>query len=162
MKLHEIRTAIRESAAEYWNYIPEGPLFNYNLGTSDGSAQVFGWHDARAVLEDDVDIALEFGMSDDPFDHKEKWTEDWAHFPDTQIVGFYCDVFYRGALVDRVLLTSVDGGRATLPLPDRKRDGSGWTVNDWPHELARLVNDLHGRRDFEDYFERSGIEKLPA
>ncbi|MBT9608143.1 hypothetical protein [Microbacterium sp.] len=161
MKLHEIRQEIRESMAEYWNYIPQGPLFNYNLGNSGDQAQVFGWHDARAVLEHDVDIALEFGMSDDPFDNKENWTEEWSQFPDNKIRAFYCDVFYRGALVDRVLLASVDGHRATLPLPAR-RPGGGWTVEDWPYQVARVVDDLHGHRDFEDYFRRSGIEKLPA
>ncbi|MDQ0649513.1 hypothetical protein QFZ53_003709 [Microbacterium natoriense] len=160
MQLHEIWAKISESWDEWWNYIPEGPLYNYNLGTSNGGASVFGWHDARAILNEDVDIAIEWGMSEDPFENRRDYKPEWAPFPDPTAHLCYADIFYRGALVDRVLMASVDGGRAYLPAPEHK-DGK-LIVMDRPYQLVRLINDITGTRDFESYFERSGIYKWPA
>lgn len=160
MQLHEIWDEIRKSYGEYWSYIPEGPLFNYNLGTSNGVATVYGWHDARAVLVHDVDIALEWGMSDDPFERKLDYRPAWAPFPDSVVSLFYADVFYRGSLVIRETLASVDGGRAVLPVP-QTREGK-LTAMDRPYQLARVIDDIMGHREFESYFERSGIYKWPA
>ncbi|AWB88530.1 hypothetical protein C2138_02275 [Salinibacterium hongtaonis] len=121
---------------------------------------VSGYHSARAVLVDDLDVSIEYGMTSDPFGSRENWTEPWSAFPDPKIRGEYCDVFYRGALVDRIHLASVDGGRATLPLPQRKDDE--WVVMDWPFRVARLVDSFNNGNEFEDYVKRSGIRKLPA
>lgn len=160
MKLYEIHTTIAGTWDDHWNVLNEGPLFNYNLGTINDVATVAGFHSGRAVLLDDVDIAIEYGMSIDPFGNRGNWTESWAPFPDPNIVGEYCDIYYRGALVDRVVLASVDGGRATLPMPE-KRDGK-WIAMDRPYQLARLVDSFTSGREFEGYFKRSGIRKWPA
>ncbi|TQK19110.1 hypothetical protein FBY40_1601 [Microbacterium sp. SLBN-154] len=160
MQLHEIWKEIIESHEGYWNYIPRGPLFNYNLGTSNGAAWVAGYHDARAVLLHDVDIALEFGMDSNIWQEREPAKPEWAPFADREVFFVWCDIMYRGSLVDRVELASVDGGRATLPFPE-KRDGE-WIVMDRPYHLARVIDDIQGGREFEEYFERSGIRKWPA
>lgn len=160
MQLHEIWDKISESWSDWWNYLPEGPLFNYNLGTTDDAASVFGWHEARAVLIEDVDIAIEWGMSSDPFDRRSDFKPEWAPFPDESVALCYADIFYRGSLVERVSIASVDGGRAYLPTPDRKDDQ--WIVMDRSYQLARVINDITDTRDFESYFERSGIRKWPA
>jgi hypothetical protein len=160
MNLYALRKLIGETWSDHWNLINDGPQYNYNLGTINDVATVTGWHHARAVLTEDVDVALEFGMTDDPFGHRENWRADWAPFADPKVSGEYCDVFYRGALVDRVHLVSVDGGRAILPLPHH-REGQ-WTVMDWDYTVARLVDDLTGHREFATYFENSGIYKWPA
>lgn len=160
MQLHEIWKKVSESWSDWWNYLPEGPLFNYNLGTSGGDAAVYGWHDVRAVLIEDVDIAIEWGMSADPFERRQDYTPEWAPFPDRSVELCYADLFYRGALVDRVSIASVDGGRAYLPTP--KRRDEGWVVMDRPYQLVRLINDIMGGREFDSYFERSGIHKWPA
>lgn len=160
MQLHEIWAKISESWDEWWNYIPEGPLYNYNLGTSDGIATVLGWHDGRAVLNEDVDIAIEWGMSADPFESRRDFKPDWAPFPDRSVQLCYADVFYRGSLVERVSIASVDGGRAYLPTPEWRDDR--WVVMDRPYQLVRLINDITDTREFESYFERSGIYKWPA
>jgi hypothetical protein len=160
MKLFEIRRSITETIDDHWSLIKVGPLFNYALGTTGDVATVFGYHSVRAVLAADIDIAIEYGMSSDPLDHRRVWTEEWAPFADPEIHGEYCDVYYRDALVDRVELATVDGSRATLPVPLR-RDGE-WVALDWPYQLARLVDSFEGGRDFEGYFSRSGIRKWPA
>lgn len=160
MKLYEIHKAIAETWDDHWNVITEGPLFNYDLGTIDEVATVAGYHSARAVLIDDVDIAIEYGMDVDAFGNREKWTESWAPFADPTIRAEYCDIYYRGALVDRAMLASVDGGRATLPMPEL-RDGA-WVAMERPYQLARLVDSFSSGREFDDYFRRSGILKWPA
>lgn len=160
MQLHEIWNKISESWDEWWNFIPEGPLFNYNLGTSNGTAAVLGWHDARAVLNENVNISIEWGMPEDPFENRRDYKPEWAKFPDPTAHLVYADLFYAGALVDRVLMASVDGGRAYLPVP--KREGDRWVVMDRPYQLVRLISDISGSRDFDDYFKRSGIYKWPA
>lgn len=160
MQLHEIWAKISESWDEWWNYIPEGPLYNYNLGTDNGAGSVLGWHDARAVLIEDVDIAIEWGMSEDPFERRSDYKPEWSAFPNPVAHLCRADVFYRGSLVDRILIASVDGGRAYLPVPEH-REGK-LVVMDRPYQLVRLINDLTGTRDFDSYFERSGIHKWPA
>lgn len=160
MQLYEIWGKISESWGDGWNYIPAGPLFNYNLGTVNEVATVLGWHDARAVLQEDVDVAIEWGMSSDPFDHRREFKPEWAPFPDPAVALCYADLFYRGSLVDRVSIASVDGGRAYLPTPHRRDDQ--WVVMDRPYQLARLINDIAGTEEFESYFERSRIYKWPA
>lgn len=161
MKHYELWNAIIGSYDEYWHRIEQGPLYNYNLGMAGSDAVVAGWHDARAVMIDDIDIALEWGMSADPFDLRSNWHPDWAPFPDPSVSLCYADVFYRGALVERITMASVDGGRAYLPLP-RRGDDDNWVVMDRPYQLARVISDIEGNRDFEDYFQRSGIYKWPA
>jgi hypothetical protein len=161
MHLHQLRAKIAATWDEHWNHIQGGPMFNYNLGTINDVATVAGWHSARAVLQEDVDIAIEYGMPDSAHRPNQDWVEEWSAFPDDKIRGEYADVFYRGSLVDRVHLASVDGGRAVLPLPDR-REGQ-WIVLDWPYQVGRIVHELScPSESFEDYFRRSGITKWPA
>lgn len=60
----------------------------------------------------------------------------------------------------RIELARVDGGRATLPLPELYE--GEWVAMDWPYKVAQLVDRLNGAHEFESYFERSGIRKWPA
>ena len=47
--------------------------------------------------------------------------EDWANnHPDQKAVGYYYNLIYDGALIDRFILVSVDGARASIPVPDWK------------------------------------------
>ena len=160
MNLFTLEQQITETWDERWHLLADGPQFHYNLGTVGNVASVFGYHSWRAVLNEDVDIAIEFGLNDDPSNDDGNWTAPWAPFPDESVHGRYADVFYRGALVDRELLASVDGGRAVLPIPSRQ--GKKWVASHWEHELARLVDELNGHSEFVDYFTRSGMEKIPA
>lgn len=159
MQLHEIRKEIEDTHSDYWTQI-DGPLFRYNVGLSNDSISHVGWHETRWILNHDIDIAIEFGLATDLFGTGGDLRPEWAPFPDPSVDTMYADVFYRNALVDRVVVAYVDGGRAVLPVP--KRDADRWIAMDWPYQLARLVDDLMGHREFTNYFAQSGIYKWPA
>lgn len=161
MRQNELWNLIIESWDTWWTYIPDGPLFTYNLGNSNGHATVFGYHSARAVFIDDIDVALEWGMPEDPLEPNEgEFTAEWAPFRNPSIKLCFADVFYRGSLVERVSIASVDGNRVYLPTPEQQDDA--WVVSDREFHLARVINDIAGKRDFETFFKRSGIVKWPA
>ena len=47
--------------------------------------------------------------------------EPWANkHPDPSATGYYARLYYGPTLLKTYILVSVDGGRATLPLPDRE------------------------------------------
>ena len=50
--------------------------------------------------------------------HTEDFREAWANgFPDPKATAYYYDIYYGSSLIDQIVLISVDGGRANLPLP---------------------------------------------
>jgi hypothetical protein len=109
-------------------------------------------HVSRAVYRANISLGLAWGL---PYEHGEPWEEQWAAFPDRNIRGYWADVLWNGAPVDRVLLLLVDGGRAYLPSPPR----GAMTVHPLNYSVARLVDALSGRQsEFESYFVRSGIQ----
>lgn len=76
-----------------------------------------------------------------------------VRFPDKKIRYQSIDVFYRGTVIDRVLVHSIDGDRSYLPLADEISDG--WTVPAWEHDVTRLVDGLRGGSEFDSYFART-------
>jgi hypothetical protein len=75
-------------------------------------------HDIVAVYMPDVSITLAWGLR-----HIDDFEEEWANkFSEPHASSFYVDVFYNNALIFRDICVSVDGGRATLPLPTSKLD----------------------------------------
>lgn len=158
MELHELRQEITYAHDEgFWHPIGEGPLYNYQIGTENSEMQVFGWHDTRWVLKHNLDIALDVGLTLNRVDADEdSFDTGWAKFPDKSVHFDLVDILYRGSVVDRVTVAVVDGSRATLPAPHY--NSGGWVAGEWPTTVARLVNELQGRRDFDTYMLRSGIE----
>lgn len=65
------------------------------------------------------DVNLTVGSSHDGEDvQQEDFHEPWANkFPDARATGYYYNVKYGNTVVARVILVSVDGGRALLPAP---------------------------------------------
>jgi hypothetical protein len=120
---------------------------------SDGTPRLeIESHFARATYRSDVSLGLAWGL---PYEHGETWEEDWAAFPDKKIRGYWADVLWNGAPLDRVLLLLVDGGRAYLPSPPR----GSMSVHRLNYSVARLVDALSGRpTEFDSYFTRSGME----
>lgn len=65
----------------------------------------------------DADLHIER----EAYDLQDTFNESWAvNHPDKTAHRVYYRVMYNSSLIERKLLVSVDGGRATLPLPDRK------------------------------------------
>ena len=114
-----------------------------------------------AVLSEDVRIRVAYGLGSGlnsaelPF-----------QFPDPSVSFEWSDVHFNGALVDRVPMISVDGGRGVLPHPvlrfaHREQmepgDPTKWVVTSWERDFARVTHQLNGGSidDFESFFERS-------
>jgi len=68
-------------------------------------------------LKEDFRLRFRSSYSDEDV-QAENFVEDWANcFPDSKARGYWFNLSYDGALIDRFILVSVDGGRALLPTP---------------------------------------------
>ena len=154
MDLFALRKLIAESWDEHWHTLPIGPYFHDGFGEVDSSEGHYLEHRAhyyRAVLMSDVDVSLEFGMSLDGDRDRTIEGFGWGlTFPDPAVRREFIDIFYRGALVDRMLVLDVDGGRATLPIACKI--SGDWAVYGWEHDIVALVDRLNGNGEFEGYF----------
>ena len=91
----------------------------------------------------DVSLGLAWGLtSQDEF--SEPWTEVFA---DAKASSQFVDVLWSGMLIDRFVQVVVDGGRSSLPLPDRELvDGTavGYWLKKRPYRVGRLVAGIKG------------------
>jgi hypothetical protein len=155
MDLFALRKLITESRDEEWHTVKNGPYFHDGFGevqSAEGHYLEHQTHYYRFVLMSDVDVSIEFGMSLDS-DRNAVSLKGFGWdftFPDESLRREFIDIFYRGALVDRLLVLDVDGGRSTLPIA-RKIDGE-WAVLGWEHDLVALVDSLGGNSEFNGYF----------
>ncbi|UXN26132.1 hypothetical protein N8D74_04420 [Curtobacterium flaccumfaciens] len=96
-------------------------------------------------MTDDLEVALEWGLSANDGNQATVDKYDWAEiarFRDPAVAEVWVDVRLQGELVERVRLLLVDGGRAYLPFPE-KIDGT-WITQKWERSLASLVTRLQG------------------
>jgi len=138
MQLHELHALIADSAHETWTLIKNGPPFQPDAAGPE--------HPLRAVLVDNLEVALEWGLRAD--DGKQATVDkyDWAEiarFRDPTVAEVWVDVRLEGELVERVRLLLVDGGRAYLPFPEKL--AGTWITRRWERSLASLVTGLEGR-----------------
>ncbi|MFJ4913954.1 hypothetical protein [Streptomyces sp. NPDC088726] len=92
-------------------------------------------------------------------------TPDWNTFSDDRPVDYQVgDVFCNGALVDRYLLASVDGGRVMLPVPKPiydKREGktivARFEATRFERAFTRLVHNAGPGEDFDRYYKDAGF-----
>jgi hypothetical protein len=170
MRYDEIRSLIASTTSDDWNELEQGPLYldQMNQVMSGGASWIeVGSHYSVFVYGPDVDLRIAWGISlDDRLDF------GW-HFPDRAVTRRLVDVFWRGSLVDRWTVLSVDGGRALLPDVDRFWVRTGDTAADFEHitwtvpaldgALARLLNVLAGHQpdDLETALQIAGIIELP-
>lgn len=167
--LRKIQTLIIESATHDWHRPALGPFYANAYDIDD---DVFRLHSELLVYRGDVRLTIQHGLKWGHLSrHIETATQLWdgAHFPDESVQLFFGDVFWNGALIDRVQLISVDGARAVLPVgtrdalnaseleADRRDVKVEWEYSANPFEtaIARIVNDDDA--DFRRYFERAGL-----
>ncbi|WP_374947105.1 hypothetical protein [Agreia sp.] len=169
MQLPQIYLSIEPTGPAQWNAITFGPMYHQNLSASGngqgGSVVRVAQHGTRAVLSDDVDISIEFGM--DAATIQIEALLDWvkpANFEYDNARPFFVDLFYRGALVDRVIAVWIDQFRAALPLPYSVTADGGvqgavptWHVSRRSFLLVRLIDQLRGAAEFDHYFALSGL-----
>lgn len=144
MDLYRIQNElIADRNAEAW-FTPNiaGPFFHYRwqYGTAghDNFSYIIGEHDGHAVLREEPNLTVSWGLEIDGEDRQRRF--DWANtFADPSVRPFWVDFFWNNALIDRVELASVDGGRGTIPMPHY-----GKSVTDYEMAVALLIHDLSG------------------
>lgn len=129
MEYPELLRIIRESDKEDW-------LFNDERGIH--------------TYKGDLNIRIERRDSDLQSD---KFTgEDWAtNHPDPNAYRVIYELYYGSSFIEEKLLVSVDGHRATLPLPDIKTS----EVDPEDYHFAKIVDQLD---TLSEYMERSGLK----
>ena len=148
------------SIAEY--YLPERkPVKNMTfeeilnfIPTTDTTDDWHGiatdWISER-FLKEDPRLRFRAKYIDDGVQNKD-FQEKWANnHPDRRAVSYWYDLYYDGAFLDRIILVSVDGHRATLPPPDL----SSGKVSLYKYHVAK-IHDTLGSVD--EYLGRSELE----
>jgi hypothetical protein len=106
----------------------------------------------RAVFNDDVNLRIESHFDDDL--HNSDFKEAWANnFPDPRASSRFYNIYYGASLIAYRILVSVDGGRATLPLPDKG------TME--PDPLGFRIAEIFDTNTLHDYVKRAGIKHPP-
>ncbi|RNL62696.1 hypothetical protein EFK50_13165 [Nocardioides marmoriginsengisoli] len=137
---------IADRTADAWYRVPsDGPNFHYRwqwgTGRDGGFSYVMGEHREQAVCRDEPSLTISWGLDvDDATDPNDRRHFDWADkFPDPSIRLFWADIFWNGALIDRVVLARVDGARGTIPLPNYNMQ-----VTHFEAAIADLIDGLEG------------------
>ncbi len=115
------------------------------------------WHGISRVwaserfLKEDPRLRFRAKFIDDGIQN-DNFIEDWANkFPDPKAVGYWYELYYDGAFLDRTILVSVDGARADLPTPNWQTK----LVSKYDYQVAK-IHDTLGM--LEQYIELSGIQ----
>lgn len=175
MKLQRLRDRIIASTADDWEKVTVGPFYRDGFElTSTGSdgwqISEVRWHDGLLVYRDDVDLTIQYGMSDPQF-ARQTDVKIWGDvvFADPAQRVEFVDVFWRGSLVDRERVVGVDGGRAVLPfghqhvttLNDEFGPGADYvrvfSATQWQVAVARLVSEVNPPSQFDEYMARLNI-----
>jgi hypothetical protein len=172
VRYDEITQMITESTADDWKVLT-GPTFVHRLGNVRTGGQ--NWLEAHsydyiAVYKPDVDLRLAWGLP-----YGDNVTYPGWDFPAPGTNRLLADGFWRGALVARWQVLSVDGNRCYLPHPDLivAETGAlphdpvvpaGTTVKTSDIALARLLQQMAPRnatRGFDDYLKETGAQEIP-
>ncbi len=82
----------------------------------------------------------------------EDFKEEWANcHPNRNARGYWYDLYYDGAFLDRIILVAVDGAQAMLPPPEFSTN----TIKIYNYRVAQ-IHDSHNNLD--EYISRSGLE----
>lgn len=166
MRISDYFNQILDSDPSDWHAIScggaySGPSYRYaleNLTTySAGIATtsiVANSHNMVAAFTQNISITIAWGLTSN-----EEFQEDWANgFPDPHASSSHVDFFFHGALVCRQLYVTVDGGRVSLPVPERG-ENKELTVPAGYLKLVRLLNALEGpyADEYDEYLRRAQI-----
>lgn len=167
MRFDEFRSQVEQSDPAEWRKVPsDGPTYRVRYGSiwshDSGHRVEINEHHSVGVYTPDIDITLAFGLNID-FDyaddrHPMKRSFEWAAeaFGDPEISVFFADLFYRGALIDRVNYVLVDEFRVALPWA---KEFDGLKASRFETAVARIVHNLlPSAEDFDAYFDRAGFK----
>jgi len=104
----------------------------------------------EAFLKEDPRLRIRVRWDDEGV-HVKDFKELWANkHPDPTANSYWYELSYDGALIERFILVSVDGGRAELPLPDRNT----LEVELLIYKVAEIFDELN---TLEEYMRKSGL-----
>lgn len=169
MRHDELRALIADSSPGNWRQVYEGPLYRQSLQLVSGADGVhidgISEHATHLVYDLDIDLTITTGMPSPRREGREMWLyEGQRSFADSTVRVYLSDIFWRGQLVDRVLLGDVDGGRCYLPFPrgravttDRGAPRLDVATR-WENAFAVLLNGIENPGvDYAHYFETAGL-----
>lgn len=108
--------------------------------------------DERGVYTFKHDLNVRIERRDIDHDSDKFHGEHWAtNHPDPNAYRVTYDIYYGASFVKEVLMVSVDGHRATLPIPERKT----LKVKAQDYSFAQVVDQLG---TLEEYMRRAGLE----
>ena len=82
--------------------------------------------------------------------HNEDFREAWANsHADPSAVSYHYNIIYDGNFIHRIVMVSVDGHRATLPLPNIQT----MQVDPFNYKVAQIFDSMY---TLDDYMRRSG------
>lgn len=158
MQLDAIRHILTSTSADDWRQL-DPPVYHHQIGITSGrdewSMEVVE-HDYSATYRAEVNLTIAWGFEVD----RDLTFPNWRAFPDPQIKRRNLDVFWAGALVDRITLVSVDGGRGQFVMP-MMVDGKD-TVTEDEVAVGDLVMSFRSRETSRDYVQRAGISIIPG
>lgn len=163
--LHEIRSLVRNSSRADWHLIEEGPTYRNRFVSSTGSGDQWRLeedsHHTVMVYRPDVDLTMAYGMTFDFRGDGPVREFAWSKvFPDKSVQIDMADIFWRGALIDRVDYAYVDGARGIVPMGGGHQ---GLKVTSYERDVARLLHSLKsGFGSFESFFDRVPFEVSEA
>lgn len=104
----------------------------------------------EAFLKEDICLRIRARL-DDEGKCAESFHEKWAiNYPDPNASSHWHDLLYDGALIERFVLVSVDGGRADLPLTIFKT----LEVEPLVYKIAQIFDQ---KNTLDEYMDRSGL-----
>lgn len=129
---------------EILDFIPTTDAKNDWKGISkDWSSEMF--------LKEDPRLRFRAKFIDDGIQN-EKFIEPWANcHPNSSATGYWYDLHYDGAFLDRIILVAVDGANATLPPPDFKSK----KIKLYNYRVAQIHDTLD---NLDEYIKRSKLE----
>ncbi len=107
-------------------------------------------------IKEDPDLRIEHEHNTN-YLHSDDFREKWANkFPNSHASSYYFDLYYGPTRLRRFLLVHVDGGRASLPIPQSPVD---LRVDNASLNFARIFDNLG---TLDDYFSKSGLELVDS
>ena len=98
----------------------------------------------------DVNLRIECSFDGEDI-QCEDFKDEWANnHPNSKATGYFYNVYYGSTLLKRVILVNVDGGNASLPVPDFKTK----QVRKFDYVVANLFNTTSTLRE---YMQRSKL-----
>jgi hypothetical protein len=159
MTLAQLYKTVLSSNRTEWNVIScwgglSGPSYCDWFSQRQSKDSVWLEHQGYpmvAAYRGDLSITMAWGLNIGKL--SEPWMND---FVDKDSSRHLIDLFYMGVLVARHTYVSVDGARASLPIPAT----GGLTVPAAHSALVRLIDSLGAQvSQYDEYFRRAGFRE---